>query len=112
MCAWSWKNLGYDLSAQSSNGSDYFSNKNPQIMIGPYGCAFGIYRLDFNEMVGWTTEWMKADGLMFAGESTNSKGGRRFTWSADSFSVTLSDDKANDGTPVTSLLVERKASGN
>lgn len=106
------ENHGYDLSAQSSNGSDYFSNKNPQVMIGPYGCAFGIYRLDFADMVGWTKEWMMADGLMYTGESTNAKGGRRLTWSADDFSVALSDDKANDGTPVTTLLVERKSTGN
>lgn len=101
------ENRGYNVSARSSNGSDYFTEKNPQVMIGPLGCAFGIYKLDFATMANWTAEWMKADGLVFAGETKNSGGGRRLAWTAPSFIVALSDDKANDGTPVTTLLVER-----
>ncbi len=106
------ENRGYNLSARSTNGSDYFTEKNPQVMIGPLGCAFGIYKLDFATMANWTTEWMKADGLAFAGETKNSDGGRRLAWNSEGFTVALSDDKANDGTPVTTLLVERAASSN
>src|SRR5882762_1718928 len=99
---------GFKFVEKTQDGADIFTSNIVQLIIGDKACAFGMPRLPFGLMLGWTKQWIAEKGLMYSNTSKSRSGGEYWIWGGNQFLVGLEDDKFPDGTPLTGLILTRK----
>ena len=99
---------GFKFVEKTQEGADIFTSNVVQLIIGDKACAFGMPRLPFAMMLGWTKEWIADKGLTYSNTSKSRSGGEYWIWGGNQFLVGLEDDKFPDGTPLTGLILTRE----
>ena len=99
---------GFKFVEKTQDGADIFTSNLVELMISEKTCAFGMPRLPFGLMLGWTKEWIAEKGLVYSNTSKSRSGGEYWIWASNQFLVGLEDDKFPDGTPLTGLVLTRK----
>jgi len=99
---------GYKFVERTRDGADIFTSNIVELMISDKTCAFGMPRLPFGLMLGWTKEWIAGKGLTYSNTSKSRSGGEYWIWGGNQFLVGLEDDKFPYGTPLTGLILTRK----
>ena len=99
---------GFKFVEKTQEGADIYPSNVVQLIIGEKACAFGMPRLPFGLMLGWTKEWIADKGLAYSNTSQSRSGGEYWIWGGNQFLVGLEDDKFPDGTPLTGLILTRK----
>ena len=99
---------GFKFVEKTQEGADIYTSNVVQLIIGEKACAFGMPRLPFGLMLGWTKEWIADKGLTYSNTSQSRSGGEYWIWGGNQYLVGLEDDKFPDGTPLTGLILTRK----
>jgi hypothetical protein len=99
---------GFKFVERARNGADIYNSRLIQLVIDDRDCAFGLVQLPFEQMLGWTKEWIGEKGLTYAHTVKSPSGGEYWIWAGKDFFVGLQDNKFPDGTPMTGLILTRR----
>jgi hypothetical protein len=100
---------GFKFVERARNGADVYNSRLIQLVIDDEDCAFGMFQLPFAQMLEWTKQWIAEKGLAYAHTAQSPSGGEYVIWGGKDFYVGLQDNKFPDGTPMTGLILTRRA---